>query len=165
VQFDRLLKSGSDLPTVKSAMLDRTRRQHLRLSGNNMKIFRIIGAMLGVMLALYLWMCSINLLDHDPLGTTSPLGYWTFFSPFLGVFLPGSLKLMNAGCFVRGIWLLTLAPVVGVMNYGLPLLLAVATGIRPDPWNLPVLLAIAIWAVPAVPLYWVLIRSYTRHHT
>lgn len=130
-----------------------------------MKTVRIAGVILGVMVGLYLWICSMSLLNHNPFGSRSALDYWITYSPFLGVFLPISLKLMNAGYSVRGTWLLTLAPVVGVMNYGLFLFLAVATGIRPDPWSLPVLLAIAIWAVPAVPLFGVLIRSYTRDQT
>lgn len=130
-----------------------------------MKILRVTGVVLGAMVGLYLWMCSINLLNHNPLGPSSKLDFWVLHSPLLGAFLPGALNLMHAGWFVRGTWLLALAPVVGLLNYGLLLYLMVSTGIRPDPWSLPVLLTIAIWAVPAVPLFALLARNAARRRS
>jgi tetrahydromethanopterin S-methyltransferase subunit G len=114
---------------------------------------RVVGVLLGVMVGLFLWRVLATFLGSNPMGRASGSDLLVIFSPIVGVVLPVALNLLDAKRSLLGIWLFALAPVAGILNVGVYVLIASVTGISSDTWNLPVISAILIWVVPAVMLF------------
>jgi len=114
---------------------------------------RVVGVLFGVMVGLVLWSFLAMFLRSNPIGRTSGFDLLVIFSPIIGVVLPVALNLLDAKRSLLGTWLLALAPVAGILNVGVYVLIAFVTGISSDTWNLPGMSAILIWIVPAVMLF------------
>lgn len=114
---------------------------------------RIAGVLSGLAVGLVLWSFLATFLGSNPIGRASGFDGLVIFSPIIGVVLPVALNLLDAKRSVLGTWLLALAPIAGALNVGVNFLLISVTGITSQTWNVPGILAILIWVVPAVKLY------------
>jgi hypothetical protein len=114
---------------------------------------RVVGVLFGVIVGLVLWSFLATFVHKNPMGRASGFDLLVIFSPIMGVVLPVALNLLNAKRSLLGTWLLALAPVAGILNVAVYVLIASVTGISSDTWNLPGISAILIWVVPAVMLF------------
>ncbi len=130
---------------------------------------QVVGVFIGIIVGLVLWSILASLLGSNLFGVTDKFSLLLTFSPIIGVVLPVALILFYAGRSVLGTWLLALAPIAGVLNFGVCLLIASVTGISHNSGKTPVTLAILIWVVPAAIFFKKLFahaakRSYSVRH-
>jgi hypothetical protein len=112
-----------------------------------------LAVLLGLMVGLVLWSILLLSLGGNPVGRTGGFDLLVILSPIIGLVLPVALNLLDAKRSVVGTWLLALAPLAGLLNVGICFFIASVTGIAPDAWSLPIILAILIWIVPAAMLF------------
>lgn len=120
------------------------------MTGSDMQV---VGVLLALMVGLVLWSILLLSLGGNPIGHTSVFDHLVIFSPIIGAVLPIALNLLDAGRSVLATLLLALAPLAGLLNVGVCFLIASVSGIAPDAWSVPVILAIVIWVVPAITLF------------
>lgn len=113
-----------------------------------MKVMRIVGVSIAVIVGFFMWTFLIQTTQHNPLGVTGPTDYILLFSPIIGFMAPAALNLFQAGRTVSGSCLLALAPLAGILNYALSIWFIVSVVKHPVGLSVVKTVTIAIWLVP-----------------
>jgi len=112
---------------------------------------QIIGIVLALLVGWVTWGLSAAMANGVyPLGSAGRLEALIFYAPIVGLAAPAALRAFLSGAIVLGVWILSLAPVLGVVNF----LLFVGVVAGPsqasmDHWQSATILA-GLWQVPLV---------------
>jgi len=112
---------------------------------------QIVGIVLALLVGWVTWGLSAAMANGVyPLGSAGRLEALIFYAPIVGLAAPSALRAFLSGAIGLGVWILSLAPVLGVMNF----LLYVGVAARPSAdsithWQSAAILA-GLWQIPLV---------------
>jgi hypothetical protein len=106
----------------------------------------IANAIVAAIVGAFLWRLTLALGNNNPLGRVGSSEAVLFFFPILFAVLPLATRALAKSSLASFVWLIAVAPVVGALNVGLMILVAIATKSTPTP-TLTGLVA-GIWVLP-----------------